>query len=151
VAIEENVEKVTTVSSEAPAQVTETTTKVTPPTHTESPQKVFEEKKAIFRMYQLIWYVLAIVETLIIFRFILLALGANPLSGFVSLVYSLSAPLTLPFSGILPQTIRGSLVIDWSSVIAMVVYALIAFGAAHMFQMIKPVSRTEVEKKVDNL
>lgn len=153
-AIEENVEKVTTVASPAPTvptQVTQTTTKVTPPEHTESPKQVFEEKKAIFRLYQLVWYMLAIVETLLLFRFILLALGANPLNLFVSFVYAITNPLTLPFNGILPQLAQGSLVIDWGSIIAMVVYALIAYAIVHLAQMLRPVSRTEVEKKVDNV
>lgn len=150
--MEEKVEKVTTVTStpSSPTQVTETT-KVTPPEHTESPKQVFEEKKAIFRLYQLIWYMLAIVETLLIFRFVLLALGANPLNGFVSFIYTITAPLTLPFVGMLPELAQGSLVIDWASIVAIVVYALIAYALVHLIQMLRPVSRTEVEKKVDHV
>lgn len=151
--MEEKVEKVTTtsVNPTTPTQVTQTTTKVTPPEHTESPKQVFEEKKAIFRLYQLIWYMLAIVETLLIFRFVLLALGANPLNGFVSFIYTITAPLTLPFVGMLPELAQGSLVIDWASIVAIVVYALIAYALVHLIQMLRPVSRTEVEKKVDHV
>jgi len=151
---EQKVEKVTTVTSPvaaAPTQITQTTTKVTPPEHTESPAQVFEEKKAIFRLYQLVWYMLAIIETLLIFRFILLALGANPLNWFVGFIYNITDPLTIPFSGILPQLIQGSLVVDWGSIIAMIVYALIAYAIVHLVQMLRPVSRTEVEKKVDQV
>jgi uncharacterized protein YggT (Ycf19 family) len=151
------VEKVTTTTvnptapQAAPTQVTQTTTSVHPPEHTESPKQVFEEKKAIFRLYQLIWYFLAIIETLLLFRFVLLALGANPLNGFVSFVYAITAPLTLPFVGMLPQLEQGSLVVDWASIVGMVVYALIAYALVHLVQMLRPVSRTEVERKVDHV
>lgn len=129
----ENVEKVTTLE------------------HTESSKQIFEEKKAIFRLYQLVWYLLALVETLLIFRFVLLALGANPLNGFVSFVYAITDPMTLPFVGMLPELSQGSLVIDWASIVAIVVYALIAYALVHLVQMLRPVSRTEVEKKVDHV
>ncbi|MDP3940836.1 MAG: YggT family protein [bacterium] len=144
-------EEVTTVSTAAPQQVVKTTTKVTPPpVKTEPPQQVFEKKKTIFRTYQIIWYILAVIEVLLGFRMVLKALGANPTSGFTTLVYALSNPLAMPFSGILPVSISGNSIFEWSTIIAALVYLLIAFGLVHLMQMIKPVTPNEVEQKVDN-
>lgn len=148
---EKEIEEVTTVSTAVPQQVVKTTTKVTPPpVKTEAPQQVYEKKKTIFRTYQIIWYVLAVIELALGFRMALKALGANPTSGFTNLVYALSNPLVLPFRGILPVSASGSTTFEWSTIIAALVYLLIAYGLVHLMQMIKPVTPTEVEQKVDN-
>ena len=142
--------EVTTVSKETPEQVVKTTTKVVPPpVKTEHPQRVFEKKKAIFRTYQIVWYILGVIEVLLGFRMALKALGANPLSGFVNLIYTLSDPLALPFSGILPTTISGATVFEWSTIVAAIVYALVAYGLVHLLQMVKPVTLHEVSEAVD--
>lgn len=115
---------------------------------TEHPQRVYEKKKAIFRSWQIIWYILAIVEVVIGFRVALKALGASPFSGFTALIYAISDPLTIPFSGILRASIYGNTVIEWSSLIAALVYFLIAWGIITLIQMAKPVTPEEVEENV---
>jgi hypothetical protein len=117
---------------------------------TEHPQQVYEKKKVIFRTYQIIWYILAVVEVILGFRVALKALGANPLSGFTSLIYTLSDPLALPFRGILKVTLAGNAILEWSTLIAALVYALIAYGIVYLMQLIKPVTPHEVEQKVDH-
>ena len=144
-------EQVTTVSRSAPAQVTQTTKTVTPPpVQTEHPQKVFEKKKVIFRSYQIIWYILGIIEILLIFRFLLKMIGANPFSGFTNLIYTLSNPLALPFIGVVSPMVSGTSVFEWSTVIAGMVYLLLAYGIVQLFQFIKPVTPDEVNKEVDS-
>ena len=141
-------EEVTTVSS-SPEQVVKTTSKVVPNVRTEHPQKVFEKKKAIFRAYQVIWYILAVIEILLIFRVALKAMAANPTSGFVSLIYAVTNPLALPFSGILKTSVTSGSVFEWSTIIAGIVYAIIAVGLVQLFQIIKPVGPQEVNEVVD--
>ena len=141
-------QEITTVSN--PKQVLKTTKVIAPDVKTETPQKVFEKKKAIFRTYQVVWYILAVIEILLGFRVILKALGANPLSGFTDLVYALSDPLALPFSGILKVTVSGNSVFEWSTFIAAIVYALIAYGIVYLIQIVKPVTPHEVDQEVDN-
>lgn len=138
---ETTTEKVTTVST------AETTT---PPVTNEHPQKVYEKKKAIFRTHQIIWYILAVIEVLLAFRMVFKALGANPYSGFATLIYTLSDPLAYPFSGILRTSIAQDSIFEWSTIVAAVVYALIAYGIVYLIHMMKPVSPDEVEKKVDS-
>ena len=60
---------------------------------TEEPTpKAYAKKKFIFRAYQLIWFVLGIIEVLLAFRVVLLALGANPQAGFANFIYAVSDP-----------------------------------------------------------
>lgn len=145
------VEEITTVSNDAPTRVTKTTREVTPSVTPEHPQKVYQKKKAIFRSYQIVWYVLVVIELLLGFRATLEALAANPNSGFTSFIYAISAPLAVPFQGILNTTITPSgSVFEWSIIIAAVVYLLIAVGIVQLIQFVKPVTQTEVEAGVDN-
>lgn len=124
---------------------TQTIVEVVPEIKTEAPQKVFDKKKKIFRLYQVIWYVLGVIEVLLTFRIILKLLGANPLSGFTSFIYAISNPFALPFAGILGITGSLGMIFEWSTLIAMAVYAIVAYGIVTLFQLVKPANQEEVE------
>lgn len=136
-------------------QATETQTVKTvsdnaPEVDTGSPQKAYGTKKVIFRLYQVIWYVLGVVEVLLASRILLKLIGANLDSGFTSFIYSISAPLAAPFRGVLGVTTSLESVIEWSTIIAMAVYAVVAFGIVKLFQLIKPTTEQEVNQSVNN-
>jgi uncharacterized protein YggT (Ycf19 family) len=136
---------------EEKTQVVETTTMTaSPAVNTEHPQKTFVKKKAIFRAYQIIWYILGFIEIMLGFRIALMALGANPTSEFASFIYSLTNPLALPFNNIFRTTVSGASVFEWSTILAALVYALIAYGLVYLIKLIKPVTPTEVSQTVDN-
>lgn len=116
----------------------------------DSPQKTYQTKKAIFRSYQIIWYVLGVIEVLLAFRVVLKLLGANAFIGFASFIYTISSPFALPFAGILGTTVSSALVFEWSTLIAMAVYFIVAYGIVALFQLIKPTNPEEVEQTVDN-
>lgn len=144
-------QEVTTVTHQAPEQVVRKTTLVSPPpVKTEHPQQVFEQKRAIFRTHQIIWYILTVIEVLLAFRMTLKALGANPLSGFTSFIYAASDVFALPFSGILSTSVTATSVIEWSTIVAALVYLCIAYGLVHLIQILKPVTPDEVTQSVDN-
>jgi uncharacterized protein YggT (Ycf19 family) len=133
------------------AKVTQVTTQSqNVPVSPEHPQKAYAQKKVIFRAYQIIWYILGIVEVLLGFRIVLKMLAANPTSPFVNLVYNLSDPLALPFRGIFSTTVVEGAVFEWSTIIAGLVYALVAYGLVQLFQLIKPTTPAEVQQNVDS-
>ncbi len=140
----------TTIASPAPEQTFRRTFTSGPTVNEGSPQKEYQTKKAIFRTYQVVWYALGIVEVLLTFRILLKLLGANAQSGFTSFIYGISNPFALPFSGILATTKSADMVIEWSTLIAMAVYAIIAYGIVALFQLVKPTNQEEVEQSVDN-
>lgn len=147
---ETQTQEVTTVSAPTSQQVIRRTKVVIPPSGTGSGQKEYETKKAIFRTYQIIWYVLGVIEVLLAFRILLKLLGANTQSGFTSFIYAISNPFALPFAGILGITDVSEMVFEWSTLIAMAVYAIVAYGIIMLFQLVKPTSPGEVEQTVDN-
>lgn len=131
-------------------QVVKTTKMVTNPQvqEDESPQEKYDTKKTIFRVYQGIWYVLGVLETVIALRIFLKASGANPESGFVSFVYGLSQPLISPFSSMFRTVTEGNFSFELSSFVAGIVYLLIATGIVELFQILKPINQKEVEESV---
>lgn len=140
-------EEVTTVENTVPTQVVKkTTTQSDPLIKEEAPQRVFDKKKRIFRMNQIIWYVLGVIEILLAFRIVLMALAANQTSGFTSFIYTISGPLALPFRGIIGESRNGSSLIEWSSLFAAVVYLVVAGGVVYLLDLVNPVSREEVAK-----
>lgn len=109
---------------------------------TGSPQKTYDTKKAIFRTYQVIWYILGVIEVVLAFRVLLKLLGASTLSGFTNFIYAVSDPFALPFAGILG--------VSASTLIAMAVYAIVAYGLVALFQLVKPTNPQEVNQTIDN-
>ena len=139
-------EEITTIENQSPQQVIKKTTKqVEPQVKGEAPQKVYETKKTIFRFNQIIWYVLGLVEVFLIFRIVLKALGANPSDGFTSFIYSLTAPLAVPFHGILAASITGNSVVEWTTIIAGIVYLCVAWGFVYLLDLIYPITPKDVE------
>jgi len=139
-------EEVTTIDNAAPQQIVRKTTRqVEPQAKGEAPQKVFEKKKTIFRFNQVIWYILGFVEVLLVFRTILKILGANQFSGFASLIYAITDPLVAPFNGILRMSVTGNSVIEWSTIIAAIVYLCIAGGLVYLLDLIYPITPKDIE------
>jgi hypothetical protein len=106
--------------------------------------------KPLYRGTQIVWYVLGILEALLIFRFVLKLLAANPSAGFSSLIYSISHPFVAPFIAVFHTTqIEGS-IFEWTTLLAMLVYWLIAWGIIKLFFMSKSVSTPEAAAKLDS-
>jgi uncharacterized protein YggT (Ycf19 family) len=88
------------------------------------------------RLAQVIWLVLGIVEALLIMRVVLKALAANPATWFVQFVYGVTAPLVAPFQGIFPTPATKGSVLELSSLVAIVVYALVAWGIVRLIAIL---------------
>ena len=88
--------------------------------------------KESFTARKVIYYILGILEVLFAFRLVFKILGANPDSGFVSFIYSVSQIFLVPFTAIFrsatTQGIETKAVLEPSTIIAMVVYAVLAWG-----------------------
>jgi len=106
--------------------------------------------KPLYRGTQIVWYVLGVLEVLLAFRFILKLLGANPAAGFSNFIYSLSYPFTLPFSTVFGVSQVSGSVFEWTTLLAMAVYWLVAFGLIKILTMSKAVTTPEAAVKLEN-
>lgn len=88
------------------------------------------------KLVQAVWLVAIILEILIGFRIFLKLIAANPQSGFASFIYTITAPFLLPFAGLTSTPSAAGAVFEISSLIAMVVYALLFWLAVYVIYLI---------------
>lgn len=106
--------------------------------------------KPLFRGTQIVWYILGIIELLLAFRFVLKLLGANPAAGFTSFIYSVSYVLAAPFLAVFRSSrVTEGNVFEWTTLLAMVVYGIIAWGIVKLLMMGRTVSTPEAAEKLD--
>lgn len=107
--------------------------------------------KPLYRGTQIVWYILTLIEALLAFRFLLKLLGANPDAGFSNFIYTLTYPLATPFLSVFQNTsvVQGSS-FEWTTLLAMLVYWMIATGIIKLFFMSKTVSTPEAADKLNN-
>jgi hypothetical protein len=87
-----------------------------------------EQRIFSFKATQWIWLGLGIIEALIGLRIVLKLIAANPESPFAAFIYNVSAIFLYPFAGLVGTPAAGGVVLELSSIIAMLVYALLAWG-----------------------
>lgn len=105
--------------------------------------------KPLYRGTQIVWYILGILEALMAFRFVLKLLAANPGAGFSHFIYSVTYPFVMPFASVFNTSkIEGS-IFEWTTLLAMFVYWLIAIAIIKLFLMGKSVSTPEAAAKLD--
>jgi hypothetical protein len=87
-----------------------------------------EQRIFTFKATQLIWLLFGILETLIALRIGLKLIGANPESPIVALIYGFTYLFLFPFEGMTATPAAGAMVLELSSIFAMVIYGLIAWA-----------------------
>lgn len=87
---------------------------------------------------RIVWFIAGIISIIIALRFVLLLLGANQSAGFTDFVYSLSGAFVAPFNGIFGQPTYGTSVFEVSSLLAIAVYLLIAWGITKLLTIGQP-------------
>lgn len=87
----------------------------------------------------LVYFFFGALDILLAFRLVLKIMGASMASGFVKLVYGLSGVFILPFEGIFrrwfAQGVETSSVFEPSTLVAIAVYAVIAWGTVKLIRI----------------
>jgi hypothetical protein len=86
-----------------------------------------ERRIFTFKATQLIWLLLGILEGLIALRIGLMLIGANPNSSIVALIYGFTGLFLFPFTGLIASPTVDNMVLELSSLFAMLIYALVAW------------------------
>jgi hypothetical protein len=106
--------------------------------------------KPLYRGTQIVWYILGVVEVLLAFRFVLKLLGANASAGFSSFVYGITHIFATPFLNVFRITKVSGSVFEWTTLLAMIVYWMLAIGIIKIFLIGKTVSTPEAAVKLNN-
>ena len=89
------------------------------------------------RLIQLDYLVFGVIEALIVIRLILKLLAANPDAAFTSFMYQLSEPFVAPFQGVFPTPASNGSVFEFSSLLAIIVYILLASLIAQVIWLVR--------------
>jgi len=105
--------------------------------------------KPLYRGVQVVNYILSILEVLLALRFFLRLFGANPGAPFTAFIYNLSYPFVAPFLTVFRVTrVEGS-VFEWTTLLAMIIYSILASIIIRLFVIQKPVSTYEAAAKLE--
>lgn len=106
---------------------------------------VAEERRIVsFQATRLIYTMLGALEALLGIRFVLKLIAANPASGFGSFIYGITAPFLAPFNGLLATPQTEGMILEMTTLVAMLIYALGFWGLVYVIRIIadRPSSRS---------
>jgi uncharacterized membrane protein len=87
---------------------------------------------------KIIWYLVGILLVLLVFRFVLALLGANSTNSFANFIYKASHPFVSPFFSLFSYKQNyGVSHFEIYTLVAMLVYAVVAWGIAGLFNLSK--------------
>ncbi len=88
---------------------------------------------------RIVWFIVGVIITFLALRVALLLLAANEGSPFVDFVYGVGGFFASPFYGIFSYTpTYGKSVLELSSLVAIVIYTLLGWGAAKLLTLTRP-------------
>jgi len=102
---------------------------------------------AAYRLTQLVYWIFGLIEGLIALRIVLKALGANPAAGFAEFIYGITTPLVGPFLGLFNNPSYQNSVLELSSIVALIVYALLAWLLGKLIWIIAGETRSAVRTR----
>lgn len=87
-----------------------------------------EQRIFSFKLTQWVWLLFGVLEALIVLRIGLKLVGANPASPVVALIYGFTYLFLFPFEGLVASPSMGSMILELSSMFAILIYGLIAWA-----------------------
>ena len=112
-----------------------------------------ERYDTVYRLAQITWLVFGLLEGAIVLRIILKLMAANPANPFANLVYTLTDIFLWPFFGLTVTPQLGGMVLELSSIIALVVYAVAAWVVVRLIWLLfyKPPTKTVTTYEHDDI
>lgn len=86
-----------------------------------------DQNANIARLVYIVYFVFAGLEMLLVVRFLLHLLGANSANGFATFINTLSGLFVAPFATLLQNPAFGGMVLEVTTMVAMLVYAILAW------------------------
>jgi hypothetical protein len=89
-----------------------------------------------FKVTQVIWLLLGILETTLALRFLFKLIGVNPANAFASFLYGFTDFFVAPFASLTGAPAAEGMVFEFTTLIAMIVYALIFYAIERIVYVI---------------
>jgi hypothetical protein len=97
-----------------------------------------------FKATQIILLMFSTLEVLIALRIMLKLIGSNPGNLLVAVIYSFTSPFLIPFAGLIKSPTINGMMLEISSMVAIVIYALAAVAFEKLIWVIFSRPRTPV-------
>jgi hypothetical protein len=107
-------------------------------------------KETMYRSTRYVWYIFSVIEVILLLRFGLKLLAANPGAGFTQIIYGISGVLIAPFRYVFGAPSAGGSVVEFSTLLALFVYRMLAWGIVKLIVMNRPVNSYEAERSLEN-
>ena len=98
---------------------------------------------------RVVWFVFGAIEVFLAMRFVLTLLGANAEAGFVKFIYAVSDVFMAPFNAIFSTGRVSGATFEWSALVAIAVYALIAWGLVALIGAVSPRTHAQTVERVE--
>jgi hypothetical protein len=95
-----------------------------------------EQRFLTFRITQVLWLLLGLLEAVIALRVVFRLIAVNAANPFAALLYNVTDFFVAPFANLTGAPTSGGMVLEISSIIAMVVYLLIAWAIERIVYVI---------------
>jgi hypothetical protein len=89
-----------------------------------------------FKVTQVIWLLLGILETALALRFLFKLIGVNPANTFASILYGFTDLFVAPFASLTGAPAAAGMVFEFTTLIAMLVYALVFYALERIVYVI---------------
>ncbi len=87
-----------------------------------------EGRNTTFKLTQVIWLLLGILESALALRFLFKLIGVNPSNAFATFLYGFTNLFVAPFASLTKAPAVEGMVFEFSTLIAMIVYALVFYA-----------------------
>ena len=96
-----------------------------------------DQNSVVARIVNISFFLFSALELLLVIRFILLLIGANTENGFASFINGLSTPFVTAFESLMQNpTVGATGVLEVTTIIAMIVYGILAWLVGRMVWLV---------------
>jgi len=99
-----------------------------------APQNTIQDNSGIEKIVQLIWFVVGLVNVILILRIVFLLFSARS-SGFTAFLYNVTTPFVIPFMGIFPAPGQADSYFDTAALVAIIIYSLATWGIVTLIRI----------------
>lgn len=87
-------------------------------------------------MNNIVYFITVTIEALLVFRAVFKLFGASATTVIVEWLYKITEPLTQPFQSIFHITHIGNYLIEWSTIVALIVVGIVSFLLTELINML---------------
>lgn len=95
-----------------------------------------QSRNTTFKVTQIIWLLLGFLESVLALRFLFKLIGVNPANSFASFLYGFTDIFVAPFANLTGTPSAEGMVFEFTTLIAMLVYALAFYALARLIYVI---------------